>query len=55
MAGGVDGADVGVGEVNAEGVLLTVSSAPVSVADRARRQATLREQALAALRAAGLR
>jgi small conductance mechanosensitive channel len=51
----VDGARAGVGEVDADGVVLNVSAQQVAVNDRARREADVRRQALAALRAAGLR
>jgi small-conductance mechanosensitive channel len=51
----IEGAEAGVGDVTAEGVVLTVSAQQVTVRDRAGREAEVRRQALAALRAAGLR
>jgi small-conductance mechanosensitive channel len=47
--------EAGVGEVTAEGVVLTVTAPPVSVRDRAANEAELRGKALQALRSAGLR
>jgi small-conductance mechanosensitive channel len=47
--------DAGVAEVTPEGVVLSVSAPPVTVGDRAAREADLRGRALQALRGAGLR
>jgi small-conductance mechanosensitive channel len=55
VEGLVEGAKVGVAEVTADGVFLNVAAPPVGVRERARRQAEVRGQALAALRSAGLR
>ncbi len=55
IEGLVEGASVGVAEVTFEGVLLNVSVPPVGVRERARREAAVRAEALAALRSAGLR
>lgn len=55
IAGAVEDATVRVAEMDAEGVVLTVSAPPVGVRDRAAREAELRARALAALRSAGLR
>ena len=55
IEGLVEGADAGVAEVDSEGVMLNVSAPPVGVRERAKRQAEVRGQALAALRSAGLR
>ncbi|HEV3002055.1 MAG TPA: mechanosensitive ion channel domain-containing protein [Solirubrobacteraceae bacterium] len=55
VAGALDGATVRIGDVTSDGVLLTISAAPVSVRERAPREAELRAGALAALRGAGLR
>ncbi|HEV2812478.1 MAG TPA: mechanosensitive ion channel family protein [Solirubrobacteraceae bacterium] len=55
IEGRVQDAKATVAEVNPEGVVLSVSGPPVSVRERAGREAELRAQALAALRAAGLR
>ncbi|HEV2061474.1 MAG TPA: mechanosensitive ion channel domain-containing protein [Solirubrobacteraceae bacterium] len=51
----VEDASVAVADAGAEGVVLSVSAPQVSVRERARREAEVRAQALAALRAAGLR
>ena len=55
VEGLVEGATAGVAEVTAEGVFLNVAAPHVGVRERARRQAEVRGEALAALRSAGLR
>jgi small-conductance mechanosensitive channel len=55
IAGAIDGAQVSIADVTAEGVMLTVTTSQASVRERAAREAEVRAQALAALRAASLR
>jgi small conductance mechanosensitive channel len=55
IAAAVDGAKVAIAEVTAEGLVLSVSAPQVAVRERAAREADVRAQALAALRAQGLR
>ena len=55
VAAAVRDAEVRIAEVTAEGLMLSVSAPQVTVRERARREAEVRAQALAALRAAGLR
>jgi small conductance mechanosensitive channel len=55
IEGLVEGAKVGVADVTAEGVALSVAAPPVGVRERAKREAEVRRGALAALRSAGLR
>jgi small-conductance mechanosensitive channel len=55
IEGAVEGARAGVAEVTFEGVVLNVAAPPVGVRERPRREAEVRGEALAALRAAGLR
>ncbi|HEX8207990.1 MAG TPA: mechanosensitive ion channel domain-containing protein [Solirubrobacteraceae bacterium] len=55
IAGAIDGAKVAIDDVGPEGLVLSVSAPQVAVADRAGREAQVRAEALAALRADGLR
>ncbi|HEX2087088.1 MAG TPA: hypothetical protein VHF89_15515, partial [Solirubrobacteraceae bacterium] len=55
IADGVEGARPGIAEVNADGVVVSVGAPPVSVRERAGREAELRAKCLQALREAGLR
>jgi small conductance mechanosensitive channel len=55
IGGLVAGATARIGEVDQDGVVLTVSAPPVGVRERAAREAELRRRALDALRSAGLR
>jgi small-conductance mechanosensitive channel len=55
IEGHVEGATAGVADMDAEGVVLSVSAPPVGVRERAGREAEVRAQTLRALRSAGLR